>query len=367
MTAEFDYPSRITRARGLMAEQALDALYINAGPNMYYLTGFSPMEGGWPVWLSALLLPLEQEPVLVMTEMYHNIYSHSDSYIRDVETYMDGEDPTRLLTDLFQRLGLLDGRIGVEDRMGFGDYDLLRSAVPELKIASGQGILDHLRMIKDGQEVEILRRVCQIMDAGYAAAMEVIREGRTEAEAGMDLLQALVEAGSETMQVAGHFHTLSDRRIQRGDAIDVDLGGVCYQNYCGDSARTIFVGTPSNEEEAMFDVVQAAREQAMELVRPGVMAETIHLETVKVIRESGYDMTWKVGHGIGLTCLGHEAPLLQEGAQFPLEPGMVHVLDPGVFLPGKHRDSPLHIEDVVLVTEDGCELLTHASRELLWV
>jgi Xaa-Pro aminopeptidase len=350
-----------------LAERGLDALYVNAGPNMYYLTGFSPMEGGWPVWLSALLLPLEQEPVLVMTDMYHSIFVHSESYIQEVDTYMDGEDPSRLLAALFQRKGLSKGRIGVEDRMGFADYELLTTAVPELEIIGGQGILDHLRMIKDEREIEILRRVCEIMDAGYAAALEVIGEGRTEAEAGMDLLRVLVEAGSETMQVAGHFHTLSHRRLERGDAIDVDLGGVCYQKYCGDSARTIFVGPPNDEERAIFDVVVAAYERAMQLVRPGVLAETVHLETIKVIREAGYDMTWKVGHGIGLTCLGHEAPLLQEGATFPLEPGMVHVIDPGVFLPGKHRDSPLHIEDVVLVTEDGCELLTHANRDLLWV
>jgi Xaa-Pro aminopeptidase len=280
---------------------------------------------------------------------------------------MDGEDPARLLADLFRRKGLSRGRIGVEDRMGFGDSSLLLSAVSDLKLASAQGILDRLRMVKDAEEIKILRRVCQIMDAGYAAAMQVIKEGRTEAEVGMDIIRALVEAGSETMRLAGHFHTLSNRRIQRGDAIDVDPAGVCYRRYCGDSARTIFVGPPTDEERAMFDVVVEAYHRAMDLVRPGVEAQTIHQETVKVIRDAGYEMTWKVGHGIGLTSQGHEAPLLQEGAAFPLEPGMVHVIDPGVFLPGKHRDSPLHIEDVVLVTDDGCELLTHFRRDLLWV
>jgi Xaa-Pro aminopeptidase len=365
--ARFDYATRFARARTLMAEQGLDALYVNAGPNMYYLTGFSPTEGGWPIWLSALLLPLEQEPVLVMTRMYYNIFVHHESYVQEVRSYLDGEDPSRLLTDLFREKGLSNGRIGVEDRMGFGDGGLLTSAVPGLRLASAQGILDRLRMVKDAEEIEILRRVCQIMDTGYRAAQQLIREGRTEAEVGMDIIRALVDAGSESMRIAGHFATLSHRRIQRGDAVDVDLAGVRYQRYCGDSARTFFVGPPTDQERAMYEVVIEAYHHAMEWVRPGVEAQTVHKETVEVVRKAGYDMTWKVGHGIGLTCMGHEAPLLQAGSAFPLEPGMVIVIDPGVFLPGKYRDSPLHIEDVVLVTEDGYELLTHFSLDLLWV
>jgi len=365
--ADFDFAARIARARALMEEQELDALYLTAGPNMYYVTGFTPMEGGWPIWLSALLIPLEQEPALVMTEMYHDIFIHHESYVQDVRTYMDGEDPTGLLTDLFAEKGLSQARTGVEDKMGFGDYDLLKGAVPGLSVTSGQSILDRLRMIKDAEEIKILRRVCEIMDAGYEAARQAIREGRTEAEAGMDIIQGLVAAGSETLEVAGHFSTLSHRRIQRGDAIDVDLAGASYKRYFGDSARTFFVGPPTDEEQAMYKVVREAYDRALEFVRPGVEARKVHKETVKVIRDAGYDMTWKVGHGIGLTCLGHEAPLLQEDAAYPLEPGMVHVVDPGVFLPGKHRDSPLHIEDVVLVTEDGYEHLTKFSRQLLWV
>jgi len=363
----FDYEARFARARKLMEEKGFDALYVNAGANMYYLSGFTPTEGGWPVWLSALLLPLESEPVFVMTEMYHDIFVHNQAYVQDVRTYLDGQDPSGLLADLFREKGLSRGRIGVEDRMGFGDVSLLTSSVPGVKLVSGQEIFDRLRMVKDAQEIEILRRVCQIMDVGYETAMKVIKEGRTEAEAGMDVIRALVDAGSETLRVAGHFSTLSNRRIERGDAIDVDLAGVSYQQYYGDSARTIFVGPPTDEERARYDVVLEAYQRAMEMVKPGVEAQAVHRETVKVIRQAGYDMTWKVGHGIGLTPLGHEAPLLQEGATFALEPGMVHVIDPGVFLPGKHRDSPLHIESVVLVTRDGFELLTKFSHELLWV
>jgi len=365
--ASFDYPARFARARKLMDAKGFDALYINAGPNMYYLSGFSPLEGGWPVWLSALLLPLEGKPAFVMTEMYYDIFVHNESYVQDVRTYLDGEDPSSLLTDLFQEKGLSRGRIGVEDRMGFSDATLLMDAVPGVELASARGILDRLRMIKDAEEIEILRRVCQIMDVGYETAMQVIKEGRTEAEVGMDIIRALVDAGSETLRVAGHFSTLSKRRIERGDAIDVDLAGVSYQRYCGDSARTIFVGPPTDEERTMYQVVLEAYNRAMEMVKPGVEAQAVHRETVRVIRKAGYDMTWKVGHGIGLTCLGHEAPLLQEGATFPLEEGMVHVIDPGVFLPGKHRDSPLHIEDVVLITESGFEPLTRFSHDLLRV
>jgi Xaa-Pro aminopeptidase len=363
----FDFGARHARARELIASKNLDAIYVTAGANMRYLTGFSPTPGGWPIWLSGLLLPLEHSATLVMTRMYHDIFVHNHSYVQDVRTYMDGQDPSPVLATLFQEKGLSHGRIGVEDWMGYGDYALLTAAVPGLQVTGGQEILDGLRMVKDDQEIEILRRVCRLMDLGYEAAMQVIRKGRTEAEAGMDIIRALVNAGCESLQIAGHFSTLSSRRIRRGDAVDVDLGGVRYRGYCGDSARTIFVGPPTDAERAMYDVVLEAYDRAMELVRPGVEVQAIHQAAVGVIRRAGYDQTWKIGHGIGLTCMGHEAPLLQDGVTTRLEPGMVHVIDPGVFLPGKHRDSPLHIEDVVLVTEDGYELLTQFTHELLWV
>jgi Xaa-Pro aminopeptidase len=113
-----------------------------------------------------------------------------DYATRFAYTHRDSEDPSRLLADLFRETGLSHGRIGVEDPMGFGDSSLLTGAVLGVPLSSAQGILDRLRMIKDADEIKILRPVCQIMDQGYQSAMEVIEEGSTEAEVGMDIVRA---------------------------------------------------------------------------------------------------------------------------------------------------------------------------------
>jgi len=186
-----------------------------------------------------------------------------------------------------------------------------------------------------------------------------------ECDAAMQIVQAMVSAGSGTMQIGGTFRTLLRRRFQRGDIIDVDMGAR-WQGYNTDTARNVFVGKPGRDAERAYQVTLEAFNETLNLIRPGVPLQDIHRFAAGYMKKHGYDQVWKIGHGVGAR-EGHEAPLVQDGETQVTEPGMVFVVDPGCFISGQIRDTPIHIEDCILVTPTGYENLTKFRRDLIVV
>ena len=364
---EYDWESRMDRARALMSEHDLDALYVGAGANQFYFTGFSAYEGGWPVWLSAFVLPQEGEPEFILTEMHRDIMEHAEtSFTTDaVTTYRDGEDPKPLLADILADLEVADGTIGLEDDVWFGDSKLLESVAPDAELVSAQHVFDRLRMVKDDTEIEHVRKANEIAAAAHAAAVDAIAEGRPEYEAAQEITEAMLAAGSETMALGGVFRELRDRPFEQGDIVDVDMGPQ-YNKYATDCARNVFVGEPSEADRNAYETCAECLEATIDMIEPGVTAHGVHTFAEEFMRDSGYDQPWKIGHGIGLMG-GHEAPLVEEGDETVLEPGMVFVIDPGIFVDGHDQDTPIHIEDPVLVTEDGCENLIDYTHDVIVV
>ncbi|MCB0153443.1 MAG: aminopeptidase P family protein [Anaerolineae bacterium] len=362
----YDYPARLKRAQALLQSHNLDGLYLVAGPEMIYFTGYSAYQGGWPVWLSALLLPAQGEPALVISDMHYAIYqAKGGSWLTQVHTYMDGQNPAGVLGQALRQLGLAGGRIGVQDNMWYGDSELIRQAAPGSQVTSAGPLLARLRMVKDAQEIDNLRRANQISAAGFAQARQSIRAGRPEYEVALEIGKAMLEAGSGSFGVGGHFRDWSSRRFAVGDVVDVDIGGN-YHGYGADNARMVFIGRPSAEVERMYRVTVEAFEATMAVIKPGVPAEVVHQTCYSYMARHGYTQSWKVGHGVGLGP-AHEAPLVEDGNSLPLEAGMVFTVDPGCFISGGYKDLPVHIEDNVLVTETGAETLTPYTLEMVVV
>jgi Xaa-Pro aminopeptidase len=362
----YDYGGRIERARELMRQHHLEGLYVVAGPEMTYFTGYSAYQGGWPVWLSSLILPVEGDPVLIISEMHYSIYqAKGGSWVEDVRTHMDGEDPTGLLGDILRELGIAGGQLGVQDNMWFGDSELIAAAAPGTQVRSGSQVLNRLRMVKDAREVEDLRRANAYCAAGYVQARESIRPGRPEYEVALEIATAMLAAGSATMGVGGHFRDWSGRKFQTGDPVDVDLAGN-HNGYNSDTARMVFIGQPSPTVERMYRVTLEAYTATLEIIKPGIPAEEVHRVCATYMAKQGYRQVWKVGHGVGLGPV-HEAPLVEAGNLTLLEPGMVFTVDPGCFIAGGYKDLPIHVEDDILVTEDGAESLTPYTLEMVVV
>ncbi|USZ73674.1 M24 family metallopeptidase [Natronosalvus halobius] len=366
-TVRYDWGSRIDRAKELMKENEIDALYVGAGANQFYFTGFSAYEGGWPIWLSAYVLPLEGEPAFILSEMHRDIMKHAETSIPvdAVTTYRDGEDSPQLLKSILEERDLEHATIGLEDDAWFGDSQLLNDVVPDAELVSAQEILDYLRMRKDETEIENIRKANEIAAEAHAASVEAIEEGRPQYEVAQDVNSAMLEAGSQTMGLGGVFRELTDRPFQQGDIVDVDMGPQ-FNHYATDCARNVFVGDPAEEDRRAYEVCSECIYATMDIVEPGITAHEVHTFAEEYMADAGYDQPWKIGHGIGLMS-GHEAPQVQENNHQELEEGMVIVIDPGIFVSGHDLDVPIHIEDPVLVTEDGCENLLDYTHDIVTV
>jgi Xaa-Pro aminopeptidase len=351
---------RLDRARRLAAEAGVDGLYVTAGANFRWLTDEDAHPGGWPLWASVAIVPVDGEATMVISRMHADIFSLERSPIERVFTYVDGEDPVPALRDAFAASGLARGTLAADDALWFGDVDLLENAMADVRLRRAPSVFEHLRAVKDAHEIEHLRLASIAHDAGYERARAVIEPGVTVAEAGAEIVAAMLAAGSGDLALSGVFHDLSPRPFAVGEIVDIDLFPGSHGGYRADSARNLFLGTPSEDAQRMYAATLAAWEASMAAVRPGVPAEEIHRTCAAVMADAGYEQVWKVGHGVGLAPI-HEPPLLQIGNADVLEEGMVFTIDPGAFIA---RNTPIHIEDTVLVTATGAESLTRYPRDL---
>jgi Xaa-Pro aminopeptidase len=355
--------ARFERLRALTREAGLAGAYVAAGPNFRWLTGEQAHPGGWPLWLSVVLVPVDGEPALAISKMHAEIFDLPRCPVRNVFSYVDGDDPAPALEAALAATGLAREQLAVEDTLWFGDVDLLATTAPHVRLRRATTVFNRLRAVKDREEIEHLRIAAAAHDAGYRAAREILRPGVTVADAGGQIVRAMLDAGSEELAIVGSFHHLSNRPFEAGEIVDVDLWPGSHGGYRADSARNVFLGDPTPAAERMYAATVRAYDAAIAAVRPGVPAESVHLACAEVMQDAGYDQVWKVGHGVGLAEI-HEFPLLQVGYRDPLEVGMVFTIDPGAFIA---QNTPIHIEDTVVVTESGCESLNSFPRDLLVV
>lgn len=352
--------ARLERARRLAAEAGVDGLYVTAGANFTWLTEEVAHPGGWPLWASVLVVPVDGEPALVLSRMHGEIFDLDRLPVRRVFDYVDGEDPAPALRAALGAAAVESGTLAADDALWLGDADLLATVAPQVRLRRAPAVFDRLRAVKDAVEIDHLRRAAAAHDAGYARAFEVIRPGVTVAEAGAEVVAAMLAAGSGELALSGVFHHLSPRPFAAGEVVDLDLFPGSHGGYRADTARNLFLGAPSAEARRLYEATHAAYDAAMAVVRPGLPAEEVHRAAAAAMEAAGYRQVWKIGHGVGLAPI-HEPPLLQAGNDELLEEGMVFTIDPGAFLA---RDVPIHIEDTVLVTADGAEALNRHPRDL---
>lgn len=188
-----------------------------------------------------------------------------------------------------------------------------------------------------------------------------------------DIAEAILAAGHATVDFvivasgpngASPHHDVSDRVIQKGEPVVVDIGGQLHSGYCSDSTRTYSVGEPPAEFSAYYEVLRRAQDAACAAVRPGVSCESVDAAAREVIAEAGYGdyFIHRTGHGIGIET--HEEPYIVAGNGEPLEPGFAFSVEPGIYLPGRHG---ARIEDIVVCTDSGGERLNNTPRELVIV
>ncbi len=361
--------SAVLRARLERAREAAAGteLLIAPGSDLRYLLGRS---GESLERLTALVIPAEGSPALVVPKLEAPGFADLPLEELGVEvvTWVDGDDPH----------GLAAERLGGSERVAVSDFTpalhvlALREALPKAGQVLAGPIVRELRMRKDAAEIEALRTAGAAIDRVHARVGEWLRPGRTEAEVGADIATAIVEEGHALAEFiivgsgpnsASPHHGVSDRVIEAGDVVVVDIGGPVAEGYNSDSTRTYAVGQPRDADvAATYAVLRDAQQAAVDAVRPGVSAESIDAAARHVIAAAGFGEFFihRTGHGIGLDV--HEEPYIVAGNGLILEPGMAFSIEPGIYQAGRWG---ARIEDIVVVTEDGAEPMNRRPHDLV--
>ncbi|MEU8223057.1 Xaa-Pro peptidase family protein [Kribbella sp. NPDC048915] len=356
--------ARLDRAR---AAAAGTGLVIAPGSDLRYLIG---RPGGSFERLTALIVPADGAPALVVPKLEAPGFDGVAELGVDIVTWVDGVDPYRLAAE---RLGGVE-RVAVSDFTPALHVLGIRDALPKAEQVLAGPIVRELRMRKDAAEIDALRKAGAAIDRVHARVGEWLRAGRTEAEVGADIAAAIVAEGHTEADFvivasgpngASPHHALSDRVIEAGDVVVVDIGGPVAEGYNSDSTRTYSVGTPRDADvAATYAVLQEAQQAAVDAVRPGATAESIDAAARDVIAAAGFGdyFIHRTGHGIGLDV--HEEPYIVAGNDLPLEPGMAFSVEPGIYQPGRWG---ARIEDIVVVTAEGAEPMNKQPHELVQV
>ena len=281
--------------------------------------------------------------------------------------YSDTDNPIELLAKIIPNASV----VGIDKVLPARFLLPLMNHLPENKFVDVSQIVDRIRMIKDEEEKELMRRASLLNDEACQRVINSISEGKSEKDVAKDLLAIHEELKVDELSFdpiiaygangANPHGTVGDRYVKPGDAIIIDMGGI-KDNYCSDMTRTVFWKQPSEKARKVFEIVLEAQKRGVAAVKPGVRFCDIDAACRNYITEKGYGefFTHRTGHHIGLEC--HEYGDISSINETKCEPGMIFSIEPGIYLPGEFG---VRIEDLVLVTEDGCEVLNKLNKELV--
>jgi Xaa-Pro dipeptidase len=347
----------------------LDAVILNPGPTLTYLTGlhFHLMER--PV---VLLFAKDQDPAIVLPELE---LQKVMSLPYELQVFSYPENPSEwdgAFRKAVQALGLDGKRIGVEPRqLRLLEFRYVKNGAPEANYPDATDVLSGLRLKKDKAEVDAMRRAVKIAQDALEATIPLIRVGMTEKELSSELVVQLLKHGSEPEMPfapivsagpnsANPHASPTERKLQKGDLLVVDWGAT-YAGYISDLTRTFAVGEVDAEYEKIHQIVQEANAAGRAAAKPGVPCADVDQAARAVIEKAGYGQyfTHRTGHGIGME--GHEEPYMRGDNMQLLEPGMAFTVEPGIYLPNRNG---VRIEDNVVIAETGADVLSNMPREL---
>lgn len=363
-----DWSGRLNRVWKKAAADSRAAFIISTPTNLRYLCGFAGTQG--------VLVLTPSHRWLMLDGRYDQATREAISagQVGPVEVL---PVPGRFDQTLAKAIDSLPaGEVAFEaDHVTVSALHSWQAAMPRRAFTSTSGLVETLRAVKDAQELSTIRRACRQLSDVARHLRSWVAEGRTEQQVASEIDAALSRAGFShpafpTIVASGpnsaHPHARpTDRRLSKGDLVVLDFGGVL-DGYCGDLTRMAAVGQVEASAQALVDAVRVAQDAAIAAVRAGILASDVDAAARQVLtlRGLGDAFVHATGHGLGLDV--HEAPRLGRDTASPvrLEAGMVCTVEPGAYVEGR---GGVRLEDDVLVTAEGCEVLTDAPRELLIV
>ncbi|ADL13259.1 M24 family metallopeptidase [Acetohalobium arabaticum] len=353
---------RITALREKLTELDLDGIMINNLQNKYYLSGFTGTAG--------TVIITDQEAVLITDFRY---IEQAENQAIDFKIIEHGNPKIETIREELQRLEV--ERLGFEAQQeSYQQYQQYQKKLGSLELVPTKDVVKELRIIKDESELNTIQEAVKIADDAFLHITEYIEPEMTEKEVSLELEYFMKQKGASAKAFdfivasgkrgAMPHGVATDKEIAAGELVTFDLGSV-YQQYNSDLTRNIIVGSePTEKQQEVYETVLEAQLAAIKAIEPGKTGTEIDKVARDVITKAGYGDNFGhgLGHGVGLEV--HEGPRLAQGKDEELRPGMVVTVEPGIYLSGW---GGIRIEDIVVVTEEGCNVITEAPKELIRV
>ncbi|MGH9499104.1 MAG: M24 family metallopeptidase [Terriglobales bacterium] len=361
-----DHKARQRKLQSSLAARRLDAIFIAHPPNLRYLCGFTGSAG--------VLIISEGKSAFFTDGRYRQQAGLEVRGSRVVATRKSAlMAATEWLAGNAKKLGLKT--LGIEaENLTMGEHSRLAKALPPgLRLRKAPPLVEQARMIKDQDEIERLRAAVLLGASLFDVLLKTIRPGIKETEAAARLEYAARRAGADGMSFDTIIASGTRSALPHGRASEAAIPsngfvvcdfGVILAGYCSDMTRTVHVGKPSGEARRIYQAVRDAQRAALDTVKAGVSAGEVDRSARKVLQGNGLGkhFTHSTGHGVGLEI--HEAPRLAAGQKDVLQAGMVITIEPGAYIAGA---GGVRIEDMVVVTETGCQVLTPTNKELVTI
>lgn len=356
-----EFALRRRRAAVALDTGKLDALIVSAAPNIRYLTGFTGSNGLILLWPGGACL---------FTDPRYEIQAagEADSPVRVVRGPLQPALMKLAARKRFRRVGF------EASRLAFDAYEQLRAQLPLGAVLEPvSGLVDTLRTIKTSREIDLIRRSVALNSDAFARAIRKVRPGATESALAAEIEYRMRLLGAEkpafdTIVASGARSALPHAQpgaypIRRNQLLLIDMGA-SREGYASDMTRMAFLGRPGPRVRSIYRAVLEAQLAAIDAVRPGVRAGDVDRAARRALRAAGMEKAFvhSTGHGLGLEI--HEAPRIGRRQETPLLPGMVITIEPGAYFEGF---GGCRIEDTIVVTSSGCEVLTPTAKELLQI
>lgn len=365
---------KIKKAAEFLVKKDMDAMLLTWPTTVYYMTGFPVNNLEFALYRPTVtVVSSEGDQSLIVAKIHAQKVEETTS-VEDVKLYPDDEFyEGTWMNHVIDTLNQMKAKeVGIEKRYTpFSIAEIISKRRPQTKIKDCSDIIIKMRSIKSKDEVEAMREAVKITEELEQYAFDSINEGMTELEVCRAMIQWKLEhnvlnplevrgvtTGVRTGSVGVH---ASDKKIKRGDIINIDTG-ITIRGYWSDVTRNAVLGKPSEKLLEIFNMVYEANKAGREAVRPDVKASEVDAAARRIIEKAGYSkyFFWNTGHGLGLVM--HERPVIAATDHTVLQPGMTFTIEPGAKIPNLLG---VHIEDDIVVTEDGYESLSTMTRELI--
>ncbi|MGQ9540179.1 MAG: M24 family metallopeptidase [Armatimonadota bacterium] len=357
----FRFGHRATRLRSRMDEPGVDALLITSRPNVRYLSGFTGSAGS---------LLMGKDFAVLLTDKRYTLRARNEAPGFEILIPENPDDDilkAQIESRGLRKIGFEAHHVTVKSLEGW------REKYSELGVewVPTNGVVENLRMVKDAQEIASIRNACGIADAAFQHIQLFLQPETVEIDVAMELEFFMRRQGArrpafESIVASGENSAIphaevSERRFQPGDFVTLDFGAEV-DGYCSDVTRTVVIGRATTEQRRIYETVLEAQLRAIEAIKPGVKGADIDAIARQVITDAGYGdyFTHSLGHSLGL--MVHDGDGFSQKSELVLEPGMVLTVEPGIYIEGF---GGVRIEDDVLVTEEGAEVLTHSPKHLM--